>query len=67
MLYGEKFGFYKRCSYEKQYEGIIFCDFALPHLSKQVEDGDFEVKLEVELECDTPIKLGHEDVVSNLI
>jgi len=28
-----------------------------------VEDGDLSIHLEVELECETPISLGHEDVV----
>lgn len=64
LLYGKKFEFCERCSHEKQHKGVIFGDFTLLCLSKQIlEDRDLGVQLEVELECETPISLKLEDAI----
>lgn len=55
-------GFCEQCTHEKQYASVTFSDSILLHPSKQVEDGDLVVSLEMELE-ETPISLGFEDVV----
>lgn len=64
MFCGEKTEFCEHCTLGMQHGGVIFGESAMLHPSKQTKESkDLSLDAQAEVECDTPIFLGCEDVV----